>query len=126
VFLGADRNKTAFGLSTLDEIGIPLLNTIILLSRGAFVTWSHHLLINGKGFKIPLIICLFLGGFFLLIQIFEFKTTMFSITDGCSTGSFFMLTGFHGFHVLLGCGLLRLCVFRRARILSHIGIETRI
>lgn len=83
---------------------VPLLNTVILLTRGITVTWAHHSLMSNffsKSF-ISLVFTVFLGAYFLFIQYLEYSEAQFSIADGAYGSTFFMATGFHGMHVIVG------------------------
>jgi cytochrome c oxidase subunit 3 len=83
---------------------VPLLNTLILLSRGVTVTWAHHSIINNYFNKsvFSLFFTVLLGGYFLYIQWLEYLEAQFSISDGVYGRTFFMATGFHGIHVIIG------------------------
>ena len=82
--------------------GLPLLNTFLLLSRGVSVTLFHSYLFNGKRGLAFLLYTLFLGIFFELCQINEYRNSVLSISSFTYGTTFFMLTGLHGFHVLIG------------------------
>jgi cytochrome c oxidase subunit 3 len=101
-------------ITTLDPWKVPLLNTILLLSSGASVTLAHHALILGskKDASIALIITVFLATIFTLLQGFEYATAGFTIADGIYGSTFYMATGFHGFHVIVGTLFLAVCFFR--------------
>jgi cytochrome c oxidase subunit 3 len=92
----------------LSVYSVPLLNTIILLSSGITVTWAHHSLINNYFNKtvVRLFITVLLGVYFLAIQWLEYNEAMFSISDGVYGSTFFMATGFHGMHVIVGTTFL--------------------
>jgi len=107
---------------------IPLLNTLILLGRGATVTWSHHHLIGGEEFKFPLLFTIFLGVYFTFLQGFEYLTAFFTIRDRIYGSVFFIATGFHGLHVLVGSIFLITCFFRSNtfHVLSLLGYEIAI
>ncbi len=96
---------------------VPLLNTVILLSSGVSVTWAHHRLICGH--FLPSVIALgltvLLGVYFLFIQYLEYLEASFSITDGIYGRVFFMGTGFHGFHVVVGTIMLINSLYYLAR-----------
>lgn len=96
------------GISPLSVYSVPLLNTIILLTRGVTVTWAHHSLINNFFFKsfISLFFTIALGVYFLSIQYLEYAEARFSIADGVYGRTFFIATGFHGIHVLIGTSFL--------------------
>lgn len=116
----------------LNPYKIPLLNTLLLLTSGATLTLSHLLLrlerftysISALGLTIILAI------FFIFIQLFEFITSFFSINDNSYGGIFFMLTGFHGFHVLVGTFFLIVCLIRMYSLQFtrsfHFGFEAAI
>ena len=92
------------GIQTIDAWGVPLLNTIILLSSGATITWAHHAIVHGdrKNSIIALIITIVLAFFFTCLQVFEYIEAGFSISDSVYGSTFFLSTGFHGLHVLVG------------------------
>lgn len=93
---------------------IPLLNTIILLSSGASVTWAHHAIISGsKTNAILALICtVVLALVFTCLQGLEYVTSSFTISDGIYGSTFYMATGFHGFHVFVGTCFLFICGIR--------------
>ena len=114
---------------TLDPWKIPLLNTILLLSSGASVTWAHHAIVLGSKYQgcVALIVTIILASIFSGLQGFEYVTAPFSISDGIYGSCFYMLTGFHGFHVIVGTiflavGLLRLYLNHFTRQ-HHFGFE---
>lgn len=92
------------GIFPFNPFQIPLLNTIILLASGVRVTWAHQLILNDnwKGAKTALIITWILGLYFLILQGFEYYIASFGISDSVYGSTFFMATGFHGFHVIVG------------------------
>jgi heme/copper-type cytochrome/quinol oxidase subunit 3 len=102
------------GYPVLDPWKIPLLNTIILLTSGATITWAHHSIVYGSkddAMK-ALITTIILAIAFTLLQGFEYSTASFSISDGSYGSVFYMLTGFHGFHVLIGTCFILVCTLR--------------
>ena len=109
------------GTEVLDPFGWPLLNTFILLCSGTTVTWAHHALIHGdrEGLKKGLWCTILLGLLFTSIQAYEYIHAPFSFSrlnedlPGNIYGStFFMATGFHGFHVIVGTIFLIVCLAR--------------
>ena len=92
------------GIAPLSFYSVPLLNTIILLTRGVTVTWAHHALMANSFSRtvVSLFITVTLGVYFLLIQWVEYNEASFSISDGVYGRTFFMATGFHGMHVIIG------------------------
>lgn len=103
----------------IDTWGIPLTNTIFLLTSGATVTWAHHALIARakKHTIIALILTLIFAGFFTTLQIIEYFEASFSISDSVFGSCFYMTTGFHGFHVFIGTIALAISLIRVT--LSH-------
>ncbi len=102
------------GLEVIDPFGFPLLNTIILLLSGTTVTWAHHALIHGdrEGLKKGLWITIILGAIFSSIQAYEYADAPFHFAGLNFGASFFMATGFHGFHVMIGTIFLAICLAR--------------
>nr|YP_009753943.1 cytochrome c oxidase subunit III [Oncopodura yosiiana]QIT06424.1 cytochrome c oxidase subunit 3 [Oncopodura yosiiana] len=102
------------GIMPFNPMQIPLLNTIILLSSGVTVTWAHHSLIenNHKQAFQGLIITVILGVYFTFLQMFEYWESTFSISDSSYGSTFFVATGFHGLHVIIGSTFLLVCLFR--------------
>lgn len=92
----------------------PIVNTILLLFSGLTVTICHHSLVNGDREKSidSMIATLILGSLFLLIQFIEYKSSTFCFADGIYGSTFFMLTGFHGLHVMVGTILLYISLIR--------------
>jgi cytochrome c oxidase subunit 3 len=91
-------------INTVNTFTIPLTNTFLLLTSGATVTWAHHALLarSKKQSLIALFLTIMLALLFTGLQVFEYVSTSFSISDGVYGSCFFMSTGFHGFHVLAG------------------------
>nr|YP_010252256.1 cytochrome c oxidase subunit III [Desis jiaxiangi]QTX95129.1 cytochrome c oxidase subunit III [Desis jiaxiangi] len=92
------------GIDPFNPFQVPLLNTVILLSSGVSVTWSHQCLMNEDwdSGKSSLMITWILGMYFLMLQGFEYFMASFSISDSVFGSVFFMATGFHGMHVMVG------------------------
>ncbi len=102
------------GLEVLDAMKLPLLNTLILLCSGTTITWAHHSLIHGdrEGLKKGLWLTIILGILFTTLQAVEYAEAPFGFA-GLNYGSaFFMATGFHGFHVIVGTIFLIICLVR--------------
>ena len=110
------------GVETLDAWHLPLINTLTLLTSGTTVTWAHHAIQTNdrKGAKIALALTIALGILFTAIQAFEYgeiiHENLFFNEEAANSGlygsAFFMATGFHGFHVLIGTLFLIVCLFR--------------
>lgn len=117
------------GIEVLDAFQFPLLNTLILLCSGTTVTWAHHALIHGDrdGLKKGLWATIILGMLFTSIQVYEYAHAPFAFKGMNYGSSFYMATGFHGFHVLIGTIFLAVCLFRAYRgeftPRQHFGFE---
>lgn len=107
-------NWPPIGILGFDCLNVPLINTLVLIGSGVTVTLRHNFLIFNKkpGFNFFLLSTILLGVFFTLLQILEYKSSFFSIRDGSFGTIFFMLTGFHGLHVLIGTIFLLVCLTR--------------
>jgi len=92
------------GITIFNPIGMPLINSLVLLSSGCTVTWSHHFFIqkNVKGGALQLIFTIMLGVIFSTLQGVEYYNSNFCFSDSCYGSAFFLTTGFHGIHVLIG------------------------
>jgi len=101
-------------LVILDPWKVPFLNTIILIVSGYAVTWAHNAIIYGDKQEaiLSLQITIFLAIFFTMFQVLEYLTAPFSISDGIYGSTFYMATGFHGFHVFIGTCFLSVCLVR--------------
>nr|YP_002265541.1 cytochrome c oxidase subunit III [Chaetosoma scaritides]ACF35100.1 cytochrome c oxidase subunit III [Chaetosoma scaritides] len=101
---------------TFNPIQIPLLNTLILLTSGLTVTWAHHSLMenNYKSTFQGLLLTVILGIYFTILQGYEYVESPFSISDSIFGASFFMATGFHGLHVIIGTTFLAICLIRHS------------
>ncbi|MBL4806299.1 MAG: cytochrome c oxidase subunit 3 [Rhodobacteraceae bacterium] len=120
----------AAGIDTFDPWHLPLINTLILLCSGAAATWAHHALAhenNRKDLKTGLLIAILLGVLFTVFQAYEYSHAAFGFSGNIYGAVFFMATGFHGFHVLIGTIFLFICLMRaRAGHFtpeSHVGFE---
>jgi cytochrome c oxidase subunit 3 len=102
------------GIIPFNPFQIPILNTVILLTSGISVTWAHHSLIenNHSQTKISLLVTIILGIYFTILQAYEYIEASFSIADSAYGSSFFIATGFHGIHVLIGTTFLIVCLIR--------------
>ena len=102
------------GIEVLNAFELPLLNTMILLCSGTTVTWAHHSLIHGdrQGLKTGLWLTIALGALFTFIQGYEYSVAPFAFGENTYGSAFYMATGFHGFHVLVGTIFLTVCLFR--------------
>jgi cytochrome c oxidase subunit 3 len=102
------------GIETFDPWHLPLLNTLILLTSGTTVTWAHHALIHGdrKGLKQGLWLTIVLGVLFSFVQAIEYSHAAFGFSGNIYGATFFMATGFHGFHVIVGTIFLAVCLAR--------------
>ncbi|MGE0610975.1 MAG: cytochrome c oxidase subunit 3 [Hyphomicrobiales bacterium] len=101
-------------LGTFDPWDLPLVNTLILLTSGTTVTWAHHALLHDdrKGVIWGLTLTIILGALFTACQAFEYAHAGFQFADHIYGSVFFMATGFHGFHVLVGTIFLIVVLFR--------------
>jgi len=117
------------GIEPINPWRIPLLNTGLLLSSGAALTWSHAALLGGRLNEATLsrAITLTLAIIFTLFQVFEYLNASFNITDSVYGSTFYRLTGLHGFHVIVGTAFLMVAYFRRTAqqytVSGHIGYE---
>ncbi len=111
---GIDGVWPPTGVELLDPFVFPLINTVILLLSGTTVTWAHHAMIHGdrKGFKQGLWLTIILGVIFSCVQAFEYKHAEFGMSGNIYGSTFFMATGFHGFHVIIGTIFLAVCLAR--------------
>jgi len=119
------------GIKPINPWHLPFLNTVILLSSGVAVTWAHRAIVESEPkwwwYKtkeinddfgrreqslVALALAIAYGVLFTLIQLYEYNHTNFNISDGIYGATFFLLTGFHGFHVLVGTVFLIVCFIR--------------
>ncbi|HSI40839.1 MAG TPA: cytochrome c oxidase subunit 3 [Xanthobacteraceae bacterium] len=102
------------GIETFNPWHLPLLNTLILLTSGTTVTWAHHALVHGdrQGLKYGLWLTVILGVLFSLCQAYEYSHATFAFAGNIYGATFFMATGFHGFHVIVGTIFLAVCLAR--------------
>nr|AJW76412.1 cytochrome c oxidase subunit 3 [Chorotypus fenestratus] len=109
------------GILTFNPMQIPLLNTVVLLTSGITVTWAHHSLINANYSQTikSLMITIMMGLYFSMLQSYEYWEATFTIADSVYGSTFFMATGFHGLHVLIGTSFLTICMMRHK--LNHLS-----
>nr|YP_009729774.1 cytochrome c oxidase subunit III [Copris tripartitus]QHW07550.1 cytochrome c oxidase subunit III [Copris tripartitus] len=112
-----------------NPLQIPLLNTLILLTSGLTVTWAHHSLIENDYNQAlqSLFLTVMLGLYFTILQGYEYIESPFTIADSVYGSSFFMATGFHGLHVIIGTTFLTVCLLRHINnhfsCIHHFGFE---
>ena len=116
------------GVEPLDAWHFPLFNTLILLTSGTTITWAHHALLHSdrSAVKQGLILTIVLGVLFTCVQVWEYMHAPFPFASAMGS-NFFMPTGFHGFHVLIGTIFLIVCVARvfvgQFTEKQHLGFE---
>lgn len=117
------------GIHAVPAFDLPLLMTCILLLSGCTVTWAHAAIIEGDNdnFVLSLGLTVLLGVVFLGFQAYEYHHASFGFKDGIFPSTFYMATGFHGFHVLVGTLFLAVCWLRARKkhftAKSHFGFE---
>ncbi|MFV0475802.1 MAG: cytochrome c oxidase subunit 3, partial [Pikeienuella sp.] len=135
------RTATAFsadgiwppaGIETFDPWHLPLINPLILLTSGCAATWAHHAVQENDrdGLKWGLLIAVLLGVLFSFTQGYEYSHAAFGFSGNIYGANFFMATGFHGFHVIVGTIFLFICWLRALRghftPEKHIGFEAAV
>ena len=120
------------GVTPLNPFAIPLLNTFLLVSSGAFITYGHHALIAGKRKDaiISIIITVILAIVFTGLQYYEYTESSFTIADSVFGTTFYASTGLHGFHVIVGTifiivSLIRIITYTVTKH-THVGLESSI
>jgi cytochrome c oxidase subunit III len=117
------------GIETFDPWHLPLLNTLILLTSGTTVTWAHHALLENdrEGLKWGLVCTIALGLLFTCVQAYEYSHAAFHFSGNIYGATFFMATGFHGAHVIIGSTFLIVCLIRTMlghfKPDQHLGFE---
>ena len=117
------------GTHVIAAFDLPFMNTLILLLSGTTVTWAHHAILEGnkRDAVRGLTLTVLLGIAFTSIQAFEYFHAPFGFRDNIYSSTFFMATGFHGFHVLVGTIFLIVCLFRayagHFTPTQHLGFE---
>merc|ERR1712080_694272 len=106
-----------FGIQVFNPFQVPLLNTIVLISSGIRVTWAHHALIEGNFRQTHqgLFLTVLLGIYFTMLQGLEYYEARFSFAAGIYGSTFFIATGFHGLHVIVGTIFLAVTLHRHSR-----------
>lgn len=104
-------------VKTMNPFDLPFLMTMILLLSGCSVTWAHHAILEGKNAEAAkaLGITVLLGVIFTGFQVFEYMHAPFGFNDDVYGSTFYMATGFHGFHVLVGTIFLAVCWWRTVK-----------
>jgi cytochrome c oxidase subunit 3 len=116
-------------VEVFDPWHLPLLNTLILLTSGTTVTWAHHALLEGdrESVKKGLWLTIILGALFTCVQAYEYGHAAFGFKGNIYGATFFMATGFHGAHVLIGTIFLTVCLARvyagQFTPKQHLGFE---
>lgn len=117
------------GIQTFDPFDLPFLNTLILLLSGTTVTWAHHALLerDNDGLINGLWCTVILGICFSILQAYEYDHAAFGLQDGIYATTFYLATGFHGLHVMIGTTFLAVCLARayRGQLTpeGHLGFE---
>jgi cytochrome c oxidase subunit 3 len=117
------------GIEAIDPWKLPLFNTLILLTSGTTVTWAHYALLQGDraSVKKALGLTVLLGLLFTFVQGYEYAHAPFSFKGSIFGSTFFMATGFHGFHVIIGTIFLAVCLIRvfagQFTKTHHLGFE---
>nr|BCO16444.1 cytochrome oxidase subunit 3 [Pachydactylus punctatus] len=117
------------GVVPLNPFEVPLLNTAVLLASGVTITWSHHALMSGQRKEAiqGLMLTILLGAYFTLLQAMEYFEAPFTISDATYGSTFFVATGFHGLHVIIGTSFLAVGLWRQMNFhfttKHHFGFE---
>lgn len=118
------------GINVFNTWHVPLLNTLVLLLSGATLTWCHHsiLIANFNETMISGILTIALAVFFTQLQSCEYMEATYTISDGIYGSTFFMATGFHGFHVIIGTIFILVSILRyrwfHFSSSHHLGFES--
>nr|YP_010363426.1 cytochrome c oxidase subunit III [Atkinsoniella yunnanana]UNZ12527.1 cytochrome c oxidase subunit III [Atkinsoniella yunnanana] len=122
-------NWPPMGIKTFDPMNIPMLNTMILLSSGITMTWAHNAIIN-KNYNQMIqstMLTIYLGIYFSILQMYEYIESPFCISDSIYGSTFFMSTGFHGIHVMIGTIFIIVSLIRMINLHfssdHHVGFE---
>nr|YP_009112361.1 cytochrome c oxidase subunit III [Prays oleae]AIY61495.1 cytochrome c oxidase subunit III [Prays oleae] len=122
-------NWPPMNIMPFNPFHVPLLNTIILITSGITVTWAHHALMESNFTQTSqsLFLTVMLGFYFTILQAYEYIEAPFTISDSVYGSTFFMATGFHGLHVIIGTLFLLICLIRHINnhfsMNHHFGFE---
>nr|AKS04398.1 cytochrome c oxidase subunit 3 [Parasagitta elegans] len=117
------------GITTINPFDVPLLNTAILLSSGATITWAHMAFLDNCWLEsqIGLVFSVVLGLYFTCLQVLEYQWAGFSLADGVYGSTFYIATGFHGLHVVIGTLFMAVMCYRNLNFHfssgHHFGFE---
>lgn len=117
------------GIELFDPFHLPLFNTLLLLTSGTTVTWAHHAMLHDdkQGVKWGLTLTILLGVTFSCVQFIEYASAGFGFSGNMYGATFFMATGFHGFHVIIGTVFLLITLIRvymaQMDAKQHLGFE---
>ncbi|YP_009370127.1 cytochrome c oxidase subunit III (mitochondrion) [Macrosteles quadrilineatus] len=118
------------GIKSFNPMSIPMLNTMILLSSGVSITWAHNAILNNKFMQTmqSMMMTIGLGLYFTLLQAIEYFEAPFTIADSIYGSTFFMSTGFHGIHVIIGTIFIMVSMVRVKKLhmssTHHVGFES--
>jgi len=119
------------GIAAINPFDVPLLNTTILLSSGATITWAHIALMEDRWLEAHMSLCVTvgLGIYFTALQAMEYMIARFRISDGVYGRTFYVATGFHGLHVIIGTTFIAVILYRNMHLHfsrgHHFGFEAR-
>nr|AUY55037.1 cytochrome c oxidase subunit III [Chelodina oblonga] len=117
------------GITPLNPFEVPLLNTAVLLASGVTITWAHHSMMESNRNQTiqALSMTILLGIYFTALQATEYFETTFTVADSVYGSTFFVATGFHGLHVIIGSTFLMICLLRQMKYHftsnHHFGFE---
>nr|QHB74170.1 cytochrome c oxidase subunit III [Bolanusoides shaanxiensis] len=117
------------GIHPFNPVNIPMLNTMILISSGVSITWAHNALITKNFTKMnqAMLITIMLGMYFSLMQLYEYLEAPFCMADSVYGSTFFLTTGFHGLHVIIGTIFISVSMLRGNKLHfsenHHVGFE---
>ncbi|MDO5705072.1 MAG: cytochrome c oxidase subunit 3 [Paracoccus sp. (in: a-proteobacteria)] len=118
------------GIVPFDPWHLPFINTLVLLLSGVAVTWAHHALAHDNDRRTTiwgLAVAVILGVFFTILQAYEYSHAAFGLADTAYASGFYLATGFHGFHVIIGTIFLFVCLIRMLKgqmsQQQHVGFE---